>query len=54
MLRAFVARGSLRSAAVAAWKMPNVMVQETPVVYTSSFQQNKFSLNQVRPLPKFQ
>ncbi|VDM11135.1 unnamed protein product [Wuchereria bancrofti] len=48
MLRALVVRGSLRSAAIAAWKMPTVMAQETPIVCTGYMQQNKLNLNQVR------
>ncbi|EFO22179.1 acyl carrier protein [Loa loa] len=46
MLRAV--RGSLRSAAIAAWKMPTVMTQETPIVCAGYLQRNKFNLNQVR------
>lgn len=53
MLRALVGRGSFRSAAVAAWKLSAVMVQETSVICTGYIQQNKFSLDQVRPFPKY-
>ncbi|VDK86636.1 unnamed protein product [Litomosoides sigmodontis] len=48
MLRALVGRGSFRSVAVAAWKLPLVMAQEMPVIFTGYMQQNKFSLDQVR------
>ncbi|OZC10563.1 acyl carrier protein [Onchocerca flexuosa] len=47
MLKALVARSSLRSAAVAAWKVPTVLANETPIICTA-YQQNKFVLNQVR------
>ncbi|KAK6111525.1 Phosphopantetheine attachment site family protein [Brugia pahangi] len=48
MLRVLVVRGSLRSAAIAAWKMPTVMAQETSIICTGYMQQNKLNLNQVR------
>ncbi|VDO21153.1 acyl carrier protein, mitochondrial precursor, putative [Brugia malayi] len=48
MLRVLVVRGSLRSAAIAAWKMPTVMAQKTSIICTGYMQQNKLNLNQVR------
>lgn len=53
MLRALMVRGSLRSAAVAACKMPTVIPRETPIICTRYRQQNKLSLDQVRLSPKY-
>ncbi|MCP9265424.1 Acyl carrier protein [Dirofilaria immitis] len=47
MLKALVVRNCLRSAAISAWKMPTIMAKEMPLICTA-YQQNKFSLNQVR------